>query len=80
MPPLEDHQMPEDGDEEDLVVKASKPSLKCPLTQRLFEDPVKKYPNIPFPLFIVFLVLNVGMCFRGLPYKRLPGKTRYNVP
>lgn len=41
MPPLEGNKMMEGGDEEDLVVQAGKPSLKCPLTQRLLEDPVK---------------------------------------
>lgn len=45
MPPLEGSAMSDDSNEEMVVV--TRPSLKCPLTHQLFEDPVKKYNYHP---------------------------------
>lgn len=33
----------DDDDSSDILIKTSKSSLKCPLTQALFVEPVKKY-------------------------------------
>lgn len=77
MPPLEDCRMSEEDheeEEEDLVIQSSKPSLKCPLTQKLLEDPVKKYSYILHFFLPCYVVLNVDTCFQGLQSRLLPSR------